>query len=168
MIDMKFIPVLALAASLVFTPALADNHEGSQAAVKAAIEAYWAARAAKDATAVADLESRSGSLGTNSDGSFHKPLIVSTAESWAKNMKISGGLVIPFFIETTELSPTIVYARYYAEGMTGEGSRVVPYRSRVTSIWIKEKDGKWRMKSSHFSSAAFGGTHVTVPTDFED
>jgi ketosteroid isomerase-like protein len=159
-----------LASNLISIPAMADNNSNSQTAVEAAIEAYWAARTAKDAATVAEMESRSGFLGTFSDGSFHKPLIINTAERWAKIMKAGGRINVPHFVETTELSPTIVYARYYVEGITiaaGDG-RDAPYRVRVTDVWVKEKDGKWRMKAGHFSSAAYGGTYVTKSTDFED
>ena len=48
----------------------------------------------------------------------------------------------------------------------GNGARK-PYRTRVTGVWVKE--GKnWVVKTSHFSSAAYGGTHQTVQADFED
>ena len=71
---LKLAVVSALFASnLISIPAMADNNSNSQTAVEAAIEAYWAARTAKDAAAVAEMESRSGFLGTNSDGSFHMP-----------------------------------------------------------------------------------------------
>jgi ketosteroid isomerase-like protein len=164
---LKIAAVSALFASnLISIPAMADNHSNSQTAVEAAIEAYWAARNAQDAATVAEMESRSGTLATNSDGSFHKPLTIPTAERWAKSMKAGGGITVPHFVETTELSPTIVYARYYVEGLVG--GRDAPYRTRVTDVWVKEKDGKWRMKAGHFSSAAYGGTHVTASTDFED
>jgi ketosteroid isomerase-like protein len=158
-----------LASTLISIPAMADNPGSSEATVKAAIGAYWDARNAKDAATVAEMESRSGTLATNSDGSFHKPLTIPTAEFWAKSMKVSGGITVPHFVETTELSPTIVYARYYVEGLLAAGGgRDTPYRTRVTNVWVKEKDGKWRMKAGHFSSAAYGGTHVTNSTDFED
>lgn len=158
------------ASNLISIPAMADNHSNSQTAVEAAIEAYWAARNAQDAATVAEMESRSGTLSTNSDGSFHKPLTVNTAETWARNMKAQGkSIVKPYFVETMELSPSIVFARYYAEGIVAAGGgRDAPYRTRVTNVWVKEKDGKWRMKAGHFSSAAYGGTHVTVSADFED
>ena len=170
---MKMLQIVAVSAlfasNLISIPAMADNHSNSQPAVEAAIEAYWAARTAQDAATVAEMESRSGVLGTNSDGSFHKPLSMPTAERWAKSMKAGGGITVPHFVETTELSPTIVYARYYLEGIIAAGGgRDAPYRARVTNVWVKEKDGKWRMKAGHFSSAAYGGTHVTVSTDFED
>jgi ketosteroid isomerase-like protein len=106
------------------------------------------------------MESRSGTLATNSDGSFHKPLTIPTAERWAKSMKAGGGITVPHFVETTELSPTIVYARYYVEGLVG--GRDAPYRTRVTDVWVKEKDGKWRMKAGHFSRLRTHSQNRTV------
>jgi len=41
------------------------------------------------------------------------------------------------------------------------------YRTRVTMNWVKE-DGKWVVRSAHYSPASYGGVHKTVATDFED
>ena len=62
----------------------------------------------------------------------------------------------------------VVYARYYAEGVVGTDGNVSPYRTRVTSVWLKESDGEWRVKSMHFSPANYGGTHKTQSSDFDD
>ena len=40
--------------------------------------------------------------------------------------------------------------------------------TRITSVWVKESDGEWRVKSIHFSPANYGGTHKTQSSDFDD
>jgi hypothetical protein len=47
------------------------------------------------------------------------------------------------------------------------GENNAPYRTRVTETWVKEM-GSWKRKTSHFSSAAYGGVHQTSKSDFED
>ena len=41
------------------------------------------------------------------------------------------------------------------------------YRTRVTMNWVNE-NGKWVAKTQHFSSAAYGGVHISQSSDFED
>lgn len=162
----KFVYLFTL---LIWTisSASSDNHASQLSALEAAIQSYWAARNTRDHAAVAGLESRTGVLATNSDGSFHKPLTRSTAEQWKTNMAGTEGSVQIFALELTELSPSIVYARYYLEGMTGAAGAPKPYRTRVTSVWVQE-DGQWKQKTGHFSGANFGGTYATTLQDYED
>jgi hypothetical protein len=79
----KYVYLFALII-LTISSALSDNHVSRLSALEAAIQSYWVARNTRDHTAVAGLESRTGVLATNSDGSFHKPLTRSTAEQWKK------------------------------------------------------------------------------------
>lgn len=153
---------------LVAGQALADGHGSSEDAVTAAISQYWAARNANDHETVANLESRGGMFGTNSDGSFHKPLATATADDWKRNMAGVKSNTQVFYPEVAEIAEGVVYARYYMEGMVGDESAQYPYRTRVTNVWTLEEDGEWRIKAMHFSSAGYGGTHRTQSTDFED
>ena len=50
-------------------------------------------------------------------------------------------------------------------GVVGENNQ--PYRTRVTTTWVKEM-GKWVMKTQHYSAANYGGVHLTQPADFDD
>ena len=159
---------LLLALSVLFSASFTSAQERTDkhAEVKAAIEAYWNARNAKDHNTVWNLESRSGTLGTNSDGSFHKPLEISTPDEWKKNMAAGRVFAVQIFaLQIADLSAEIVYARYYLEGIFGPMESPKPYRTRCTSVWIKE-EGQWRLKAGHFSSASFGGTYTPDIRDF--
>ena len=160
---------ILLSLSLVFSIAvLSDDQKKKEKMVLENIEAYWEARNDRDWDTVVALTSSSGMLGTNSDGSFHKPLNNQTAKDWENQTPMVAGLVGVYASEAHQLNSSTVYARYYAEGVVPDGNGGVrPYRTRVTSVWIKE-DSNWVMKTSHFSSAAYGGTHQTVQEDFED
>ena len=107
--------VVTLLPALVF----ADGHLPSEAMVKAAIETYWDARNNNDHETVAAMESQTGFLGTNSDGSFHKPMAIASAEDWKKNMVGNTGNLRVVYPEATEIAEGVVYARYYAEGVVG-------------------------------------------------
>ena len=116
---------------------------------------------------VVAMSSSSGMLNTNSDGSFHKPKNVQSAEDWA-SQNAGGGVINVHGSEAYQLNNTTVYVRYYAEGVVADGDGgMKPYRTRVTGVWVKE-GMNWVVKTSHFSSAAYGGTHQTVQADFED
>ena len=62
-----------------------------------------------------------------------------------------------YFSEAVKIANGAYYVRFYYEGVNGENA---PYRTRVTETWVKEM-GKWVRKTSHFSSAAYGGVHQT-------
>ena len=59
-------------------PTIADGHSNAEKTVIANVVAYWDARNKKDFKTVVALSSKAGMLGTNSDGSFHKPNGVQT------------------------------------------------------------------------------------------
>ena len=99
--------------------------------------------------------------------SFHKPKNVQSVEDW-ESQNAGGGVINVHGAEAIQLNDTTVYVRYYAEGVVGDGNGgMKPYRTRVTGVWVKE-GSNWVVKTSHFSSAAYGGTHQTVQADFED
>ena len=111
------------------------------------------------------LESKTGTYGTNSDGSFHKPKQIPSVEQWEKFDQ--GGITNVFYPEAIQLSDTVVLARFYAEGVVTAGGNASDYRTRVTMNWIKE-DGSWVVKSQHYSPANYGGVHKTQAADFEE
>ena len=158
-----------LSLALIFSVAVfADGHTGAEKTVLKNIEAYWEARNTSDWDKVVALSSSSGMLNTNSDGSFHKPMATQTASDWERQSAGGTGVIQVHASEAHQLNDTTVYVRYYAEGVVADGNGgMKPYRTRVTGVWVKE--GKnWVVKTSHFSSAAYGGTHQTVQADFED
>jgi ketosteroid isomerase-like protein len=107
-------------------------------------------------------------FGTNSDGSFHKPVSTATSDDWKRNMAGQQNNMQVFYPEVADIAEGVVYARYYLEGMVGDEAEQYPYRTRVTNVWVLEDDGQWRIKAMHFSNAGYGGTHRTQSTDFED
>ena len=149
-------------------PTIADGHSNAEKTVIANVEAYWDARNKKDFKTVVALSSKAGMLGTNSDGSFHKPNGVQTADEWAATTPKNAGVINVFGSEAHQLTNNVVYSRYYAEGLVPDGNGGLrPYRTRVTSVWVKE-GSNWVVRTNHFSSAAYGGVHQTAEGDFED
>ena len=159
-----------LASFLLFSTGLVfcDGHSSAEKEVIAKVKTYWVARNSADWSSVVAMSSSTGVLNTNSDGSFHKPKTIQTVEDW-KNQNVGGtGVVNVHAPEAYELNDDTVFVRYYAEGVVPDGNGgIKPYRTRVTSVWINEKNS-WVIKTMHFSSAAYGGTHQTVASDFED
>jgi len=148
---------------MIFTIyASADDH-ADEVAVLTAVEKYYEARIDRDFKTMVAMESKNGVCSTNSDGSFHKACVVSTVAGYMKNYP--DGLNSVYFPEATMLTEDAYLVRFYYEGVVGENDQ--PYRTRVTTTWVKE-DGSWVMRSQHYSSAAFGGVHQTVRGDFED
>ena len=146
----------------------ADGHSSAEASVISNIESYWDARNSEDWKTVVALSSSSGMLNTNSDGSFHKPLVKQTEEDWENQSAGGSGVITVHAPEAHQLNESTVYVRYYAEGVVPDGNGgIKPYRTRVTGVWVKENKS-WVAKTMHFSSAAYGGTHQTVSADFED
>ena len=78
-----------------------------------------------------------------------------------------GGVTNVFYPEAIQLSEDVVFVRFYSEGMLSAGGKASNYRTRVTMNWVKE-DGKWVVKSQHYSAATYGGVHQTQAVDFED
>ena len=145
--------------------ASADGHLKSEKDVLASLDKYFEARNNNDYATVVSLESKTGTYGTNSDGSFHKPRQIPSVEQWEKFDQ--GGITNVFYPEAIQLSEGVVLTRFYAEGVVTAGGNSSDYRTRVTMNWVKE-DGKWVIKSQHYSPANYGGVHQTQAADFED
>ena len=160
---MKYITIIL---AMMFFPMLsADGHLKSEQEVLASVQKYFEARNNEDYEAVIALESRVGTYGTNSDGSFHKPKSISSVEQWQRFNQ--GGVTNVFYPEAIQLSEDVVFVRLYAEGMVTAGGQASDYRTRVTMNWVKE-NGKWVMKSQHYSAANYGGVHQTQASDFDE
>ena len=136
----------------------ADGHLKSEQDVLIALEKYFEARNDNDYETVVSMESKTGTYGTNSDGSFHKPRQVPSVEQWEKFDQ--GGITNVFYPEAIQLSEGVVLARFYAEGIVTAGGNSSDYRTRVTMNWVKE-GGKWVVKSQHYSPANYGGVLQT-------
>ena len=148
---------------MIFTIyASADDH-ADEVAVLTAVEKYYEARIDRDFKTMVAMESKNGVCSTNSDGSFHKACVVSTVAGYMKDYP--DGLNSVYFPEATMLTEDAYLVRFYYEGVVGENDQ--PYRTRVTTTWVKE-DRNWVLRSQHYSSAAYGGVHQTVRSDFED
>tara|TARA_Y100000817_G_C16738844_1_gene491474 strand:- start:148 stop:630 length:483 start_codon:yes stop_codon:yes gene_type:complete len=145
--------------------ASADGHLKSEKDVLASLDKYFEARNNNDYATVVSLESKTGTYGTNSDGSFHKPRQIPSVEQWEKFDQ--GGITNVFYPEAIQLSEGVVLTRFYAEGVVTAGGNSSDYRTRVTMNWVKE-DGNWVIKSQHYSPANYGGVHQTQAADFED
>ena len=143
----------------------ADGHSSAEKEVREAMYAYFDARNDEKWAEAVKYESKSGTYNTNSDGSFHKPLVKQSAASWAASNQ--GGVTNAYYPETIQLSDDVVFVRFYYEGMTEVNGVTSPYRTRVTMNWINE-DGKWVVKTQHYSPAAYGGVHVPQASDFGD
>ena len=150
---------------LFITSVSADGHMQSEKEVLSALNKYFDARNAEDYDTVVALTSKTGSLDTNSDGSFHKPNNVMTAEDWENSSQ--GGVTKVHYPEATQISKDVVHVRFYSEGMVGDDGNMSDYRTRVTMNWVKE-DSKWVLRSAHYSPASYGGVHKTQAGDFED
>ena len=160
---MKYITLLF---GLLFFSALsADGHLKSEQDVLVSLQQYFEARNSEDYKTVVALESKSGTYGTNSDGSFHKPKQITSVESWKRSNQ--GGVTNVFYPQAIQLSENVVFARFYFEGVVEAGGQASDYRTRVTMNWVKEDD-KWVVKSQHYSPANYGGVHQTQKGDFED
>ena len=149
----------------ISTFGFADNHgAASESAVLKALSAYMDARNSRDFKTVIAMSSKAGTLDTNSDGSFHKPLTKQTIEGWEK----SGDAITQYYYpEATAITDDVVHVRFYSEGMVGNDEKMSDYRTRVTMNWIKE-GGNWVLSSAHYSPASYGGVHKTQASDFED
>ncbi len=143
----------------------ADGHLKSEQDVLASLEKYFEARNNNDYETVVAFESKTGTYGTNSDGSFHKPRQIPSVEQWEKFDQ--GGVTSVFYPEAIQLSEGVVLTRFYLEGVVTAGGNSSDYRTRVTMTWVRE-GGKWVVKSQHYSPANYGGVHQTQAADFED
>ena len=157
--------IIAILSILFFSVISADGHLQSEKEVLTSLDKYFDARNNNDYETVVALESKTGTYGTNSDGSFHKPKQIPSIPQWEKFDQ--GGITNVFYPEAIQLSDTVVLARFYAEGVVTAGGNASDYRTRVTMNWIKE-DGSWVVKSQHYSPANYGGVHKTQAADFEE
>ena len=144
---------------------IADGHTSAEKKVLDALETYFEARNNQDWKTVVAYESNSGTYGTNSDGSFHKPVVIQSEEDWANSSQ--GGTLNIHYPEAIQLSEDVVHVRFYYEGIIETAGVSKPYRTRVTMNWVKE-DTKWVLRSAHYSPASYGGVHKTQAGDFED
>lgn len=153
--------LLALVACLMCTSPLAQQPTDAETSVLQSILEYWEARNAGDWDAAFGMESKAGLITSQSDGSFHKPL------GWNRNFSNQQPINLNvYYPEAIEISPGVVYARYYLEGLIGTGSERYQYRSRLTNVWVRE-DQEWRMRGAHFSDGNFGRTRRTLDEDFK-
>ena len=144
---------------------LADGHTASEKQVLNALAEYFDARNDQDWEKAVTFESKAGTYNTNSDGSFHKPVIKQSAEDWANSNQ--GGSLNVYYPEAVMLSKDVAFVRFYYEGMTEVSGITKPYRTRVTMTWVKE-NGKWVTRTQHYSAAAYGGVHISQASDFQD
>jgi hypothetical protein len=149
----------------VFVGVADAAHSNAEHEVEAAFNQYFQARQDQDYKTVVALESKSGTMNTNSDGSFHKPLSKQSEADW----KVSqlGGILVPYHPDFTELADDVVHVRFYYEGVIETPNMTRDYRTRASMNWVNE-DGKWVAKTMHFSAASFGDVTVTQASDFED
>ena len=91
----------------------AGHHENSsESEVLKALSTYMDARNSRDFKTVVDMSSKSGTLDTNSDGSFHKPLTQQSVDDWKKSGE---ALTQYFFPEATMIAEGVVHVRFYFE-----------------------------------------------------
>ena len=159
----KLLIICTLMFALV--PQLEAAQSKAEAAVADAFAQYFQARKDQDYKTVVALESASGTLNTNSDGSFHKPLNKQSEAAW--NASGQGGNLSAYHPDFTQLSDDVVHVRFYYEGVLETAGISRNYRTRATMNWVKEGQN-WVVKSQHFSSAEFGDVTVTQSSDFED
>ncbi len=162
---------LVCAAGLLFLSSGAETLAQENSADRAGkacikqVQDYWKAFSRQDAEAAIAMHSPKGVYATNSDGSFHKPLKIGSVEQMKENFATYSGLWKVYYPEAISLSKEVILTRYYLEGLSKTKGDTIPYRTRVTHIWVKE-NGKWLTRSWHFSAAAYGGVHVTQPSDY--
>ena len=156
--------ILSLSLLLSFN-LFADGHMSAEKDVLKSMNAYFDARNNENWSEAVKYESKSGTYNTNSDGSFHKPLVKQSAASWAASNQ--GGVTNAYYPEAIQIADDVVFVRFYYEGMTEVNGVTSPYRTRVTMNWVNE-GGKWVVKTQHYSPAAYGGVHVSQASDFQD
>ena len=156
--------ILSLSLLLSFN-LFADGHMSAEKDVLKSMHAYFDARNNENWAEAVKYESKSGTYNTNSDGSFHKPLVKQSAASWAASNQ--GGVTNAYYPEAIQLADDVVFVRFYYEGMTEVNGITSPYRTRVTMNWVNE-GGKWVVKTQHYSPAAYGGVHIPQASDFDE
>ena len=86
---------------------VADGHMSAEKEVLKSLAVYFEARNAEDWNTVVSYESKSGTYGTNSDGSFHKSVVMQSAEDWANSGQ--GGSLNIHYPEAIQLSDCLLY-----------------------------------------------------------
>ena len=160
--------LLILIGLLFIAPVWAGGHLDSEKEVLDLVLEHWEARDGNDYETQANLMSPSGTYNANSDGSFFRFSPQTTAQDLERNLGAGTSSLNVMYPEAISLSDDVVLARYYLEGVISDPNGTVNnYRTRVTHIWVKEKDG-WKTKSWHFSPLHDGGRHLTSASDFEE
>ena len=121
--------ILSLSLLLSFN-LFADGHMSAEKDVLKSMNAYFDARNNENWSEAVKYESKSGTYNTNSDGSFHKPLVKQSAASWAASNQ--GGVTNAYYPEAIQIADDVVFVRFYYEGMTEVNGVTSPYRTRVT------------------------------------
>ena len=143
--------LLILIGLLFIAPVWAGGHLDSEKEVLDLVLEHWEARDSNDYETQANLMRPSGTYNANSDGSFFRFSPQTTAQDLERNLGAGTSSLNVMYPETISLSDDVVLARYYLEGVISDPNGTVNnYRTRVTHIWVKEKDG-WKTKSWHFS-----------------
>ena len=141
--------LLILTGLLFISPVWADGHLDSEKEVLDLVLEHWEARDSNDYATQANLMSPSGTYNANSDGSFFRFSPQTTAQDLERGLGAGTSSLNVMYPETISLSDDVVLARYYLEGVISDPNGTVNnYRTRVTHIWVKEKDG-WKTKSWH-------------------
>ena len=90
-----------------------DGHLPAEKEVLESLSAYFEARTNQDWDKVVSYESKSGTFGTNSDGSFHKPKVIQSADDWANSGQ--AGVINIYYPEAIQISDDVVFVRFYYE-----------------------------------------------------
>jgi ketosteroid isomerase-like protein len=146
---------------LVFALSVQTAFAGNAEDVLALVEKHWDARNSNDYQTQYDVASDAGTLSANSNGTFFQASEKGTLEELTENLSnIKKSNVSVRYPEVTQLSESVMLARYYLEGQIefADGSREPNYRTRVTHIWVKE-GAEWKTRSWHFSPLHNGGVH---------
>lgn len=164
---MRIITQVVCLSFLVMLSAGAFAQSSAEKSALDVVQKYWKARNDQDFTTQVDLTSEKGTLDANSDGSFFRTSPKVSAEELEELMLGTQSTRV-FYPEATELGNGVVMVRYYLEGVIESPAGTVPnYRTRVTTVVVKESDG-WKMRAWHFSPLHDGGRHLTTKTDFEE
>ena len=128
----------------------ADGHLKSEQDVLASLEKYFEARNNNDYETVVAFESKTGTYGTNSDGSFHKPRQIPSVEQWKKFDQ--GGVTSVFYPEAIQLSEGVVLTRFYLEGVvTGDYASIGQDGEKTVVLLYKNgseiKSGKFQFSN---------------------
>ena len=127
----KFVSISCLAALFVLShvnnlPAHENASNTDANTCVKHVQDYWAAFSRMDADAAIALHSAKGVYATNSDGSFHKPVKITSVEEMKKNFLTYSGLWTVYYPEAISLSNDVILTRYYLEGLSKAGASKRP------------------------------------------